>query len=477
MRGGSLAFLGWNIVLARATFFCNLRTLIMRKPKTIIIGSGLAGLSAGLELADQGFEVLLLEASPYIGGRTASWNKDGMDVESGLHRVLGFYTAFPKLVKKAGLKMKDIIIWEDEIEVKIGSGVSDGPSYVYGASPVFKPFKTFSSPFRNHLISWKETWKATKFFISGIAVFATHPEKLDEFSVLDYARQFHLNEETIHRLLVPLTAGLFFIPPERYSAYVFFGPFVHALKRFYRVRIGAFRGGMTEVLADPIVERIVKLGGTVTTNAPVTRLIVANNRVQGVRVNDETDYACDYVVMAASLSPAHQIIRASSLEHAFPELLSLPAMPEVNLQLEFSRPAWPVDRTVFGVGTSLITFTEQSRTTFTAKAGRLSIILTPPDKIIGLKDEEIFEIFKRDAPKLGIDTTHVVNYRVIRHHADFYLLSPNMNKLRPRTRTSVEGLFLAGDYVRQSFMATMEGAVITGNNAAREVIAAKKSEK
>lgn len=74
--------------------------LIMRKPKTIVIGSGLAGLSAALELSSTGFEVLLLEAAPYIGGRTASWNKDGMEVESGLHRVLGFYTAFPKLVKK-----------------------------------------------------------------------------------------------------------------------------------------------------------------------------------------------------------------------------------------------------------------------------------------------------------------------------------------------------------------------------------------
>lgn len=130
-----------------------------------IIGSGLASLSAGLELADQGYEVQVLEASSFIGGRTASWNKDGMDVEPGLHRVLGFYTAFPKLVKKAGLKMSDIAIWENEVEVKI----SDGSSNIYGASPSSKPLKTFSSPFKNNLISWKETWKALKFFASGIA--------------------------------------------------------------------------------------------------------------------------------------------------------------------------------------------------------------------------------------------------------------------------------------------------------------------
>jgi 15-cis-phytoene desaturase len=441
----------------------------MPKPRTIVIGSGLAGLSTGLELARKGFKVLLLEASPfYIGGRTASWNKDGMEVESGLHRILGFYTAFPQLVKKAGLKMKDVVIWEDEIEVTI----ANGPSYVYGASPVFRPFKTFSSPFRNDLISWAETWKMFKFFVSGMAAYAIRPQKLDEYSVLDYAQRFQLAEETIRRMIVPLTSGLFFLPPERYSAYVFFGPFVHALKRFYRVRIGAFRGGMTDVLAGPIAEKITGLGGTVMTGARVTRLIVANNRVRGVEVNGVSNYECDYVVMAASLGPAHEIIRASSLEVSFPELLALQAMPEVNLQLEFTRPVWPVDRAVFGVGTSLITFTEQSRTTFKDKSGRLSIILTPPDRIIGLKDAEIYEIFKQDAPLLCIDPARVTGYRVIRHPADFYLLSPHMNKLRPGTRTAIENLFLAGDYVQQSFMATMEGAIITGNSAAREVMRA-----
>lgn len=124
---------------------------------------------------------------------------------------------------------------------------------------------------------------------------------------------------------------------------------------------------------------------------------------------------------------------------------------------------------MFGVGTFLITFTEQSRTTFKDKPGWLSIILTPPDRIFSMKDDEIFEKFKQDAPRLGIEPARVTGYRVIRHPADFYLLSPRMNKLRPGTRTAIGNLFLAGDYVRQSFMATMEGAIITGNSAAQEV--------
>jgi 15-cis-phytoene desaturase len=135
-------------------------------------------------------------------------------IGSGLRPwVLGFYKEFPELVKKAGLKMKDVVIWEDEIEIKLATG-ANGPSYVYGASPVFKPFKTFSSPFRNHLIPWSETRKVLKFLVSGISDWLAKPEKLDEISVLAYANRFHLNEETIRGLIVPLTPVYFsFRPP------------------------------------------------------------------------------------------------------------------------------------------------------------------------------------------------------------------------------------------------------------------------
>jgi 15-cis-phytoene desaturase len=98
---------------------------------------------------------------------------------------------------------------------------------------------------------------------------------------------------------------------------------------------------MTEVLAGPIAEKIAREGGSVTTNAKVIALIVVGNRIQGVRINDQVDHRCNYVVLAAPLGPAQKILTGSGMENAFPELLSLPSMPEVNLQLEFKRPAGP----------------------------------------------------------------------------------------------------------------------------------------
>ena len=69
----------------------------------VVVGAGLAGLSCALELTACRRGVLLLEGRRVVGGRTSSWDEDGMRVESGLHRVLGFYAAFPDLLRKAGL--------------------------------------------------------------------------------------------------------------------------------------------------------------------------------------------------------------------------------------------------------------------------------------------------------------------------------------------------------------------------------------
>lgn len=438
--------------------------IIYMAKKVVIIGAGLAGLSAGLDLQLGGYNVIILEAKGFVGGRTASWNQEGMDVESGLHRILGFYKQLPRLIKRAGLKVKDIVIWEDEIEIKI----PNGPSAVYGASLVFKPLKTLSAPFRNHIISWKDTRRLAKFFTSGLKDYILKPKKLDQYSVLEYAKKFKVSDLAIIRILQPLTAGIFFYQPDKYSAYVLFGLLAQAVRRAARIRVGAFKGGMTQVLASPIAEKLKKEGATVLTDMTVDKIEVKDNRVTGAYVKGEF-IGADAVILATSIGSAKRIVENSALQTKLKKVIQLPTMPEVNLQVEFTSPVWPVDRTVFCPGTSLITFAEQSRTTFKNKAGRLSIILTPPEELIHLSDEEIYRIFTTQASDLGIDLSKARQYRVVRHPNDFYSLSPGSEKLKPKTKTSFQNLFLAGDYVRQPFLATMEGAVVSGRKAAKAV--------
>jgi 15-cis-phytoene desaturase len=50
-------------------------------------------------------------------------------------------------------------------------------------------------------------------------------------------------------------------------------------------------------------------------------------------------------------------------------------------------------------------------------------------------------------------------------------MRPGTEPMRPEQQTPVPGLYLAGDYTKQPFTATMEGAVISGRLAAEAVLA------
>lgn len=83
----------------------------------IVVGAGLAGLSCAYELSAKGKKALILEAHGYAGGRASSFNDNGMDVESGLHRYIGYYSALPKLLKNCGVKIGDIVTWEEKADI------------------------------------------------------------------------------------------------------------------------------------------------------------------------------------------------------------------------------------------------------------------------------------------------------------------------------------------------------------------------
>lgn len=151
-------------------------------------------------------------------------------------------------------------------------------------------------------------------------------------------------------------------------------------------------------------------------------------------------------------------------------MLRLKSMPSVTFQLELSGPSMEVDRTTFGPLTAMTSFAEQSRTTFRGSKGRLSVILSPPEKFVQMDARKVLEIVVKDAARLGIDLRGKVrDYRKIVIPHDFYELSPGQDKLRPLQKTPIPGFFLAGDYTRQQYLATMEGAVYSGKRAAKLV--------
>jgi len=436
--------------------------------EVVVVGAGLAGLSCAFELVDRGHDVLVLEAREIVGGRTASWRADGMPVESGLHRWLGFYKALPELLDRAGIDVDQVVCWEDEIEIIAADG---GPRGVLGLAPFYKPAKTLGGLIGNtDLLPWRDKLRLARFLTVGLARYARDRDSLDEETVRGYAHANGISDELIHNLLTPLTAGIYFIPPERYSALAFFGLVAPGFPRVHRMRLGAFEGGMTDVMTGPLATAVAERGGQLRISSPVTQLVIEEGHATGVQVGPER-INTRHVVLATSLKPAQELIAPVLFDHDwFKPMLSLPSMPAVTIQFELTEPITDVDRTTFGPGTCWASFAEQSRTTFKHAPGRLSVILTPPEQFLDMADDEILERVIVDGTRLGFDIRDkITSWRVVRYGADFYSLAPGHDRLRPAQKTPVPGLTLAGDYTKQPLLATMEGAVISGALAAAAV--------
>jgi carotenoid phi-ring synthase / carotenoid chi-ring synthase len=85
----------------------NLPTYLNQDKSVVVVGAGLAGLACAYELSQRGFVVTLLEKSPQLGGKIASWeiNADGESfrMEHGFHGFFPQYYNLNSLVSEIGI--------------------------------------------------------------------------------------------------------------------------------------------------------------------------------------------------------------------------------------------------------------------------------------------------------------------------------------------------------------------------------------
>lgn len=76
--------------------------------KVVVVGAGLAGLAAAYELSQRGFQVTLLEKSPQLGGKIASWKikvgNEEFQMEHGFHGFFPQYYNLKSLVEELSIK-------------------------------------------------------------------------------------------------------------------------------------------------------------------------------------------------------------------------------------------------------------------------------------------------------------------------------------------------------------------------------------
>ena len=77
-------------------------------PEVVIVGAGVAGLTAARELSTAGARVLVLEARDRLGGRVMTHHAAEGPVELGAEFVHGAFPEIIGVVEEAGLRLREV---------------------------------------------------------------------------------------------------------------------------------------------------------------------------------------------------------------------------------------------------------------------------------------------------------------------------------------------------------------------------------
>lgn len=172
----------------------NLPQFLSQRKHVVIVGGGLAGLACGYELSQRGFKVTVLEKSPQLGGKIASWDiqvgNKTFKMEHGFHGFFPQYYNLNSLVNQ--LKIKDNFISLESYAVVFRN--NQYQPEVFRPSHSAFPWNVVdlgvSSPNRlnwginlTHLNHWKVFRE-----IGGFKIPNSY-QRLDEISVADWVSQ------------------------------------------------------------------------------------------------------------------------------------------------------------------------------------------------------------------------------------------------------------------------------------------------
>jgi len=428
-------------------------------PSVIVIGGGLAGLATAAALGNAGFQVDLFEARGFLGGRATSYPLpgDGSEIiDNCQHLILRCCVNILDFYKR--LDVSDRIHFHKQIYF-IEPG---GRTSVMCAGRLPAPLH-FTGSFRSlAFLSVSDKLSIAR------GLLAIRRERrwrtdLDRITMLDWLREKRQTPRAISRFWNQVLVSAINEDLDRMAA-------SHAFQVFWLGFLAAsnsYQMGIPSVpLGDLYSPEVWKRIGNVRLHlrAPVDRVVVENGCVMSIAAGGE-QHSADYYVCALPFERIPAVAPELELD-----LSRFEHSPITGVHLWFDRSltqlphATLLDRTIQWM--------------FNKSAGRYlqlvvsasrSLVDVPRADVIALAVKELADFFPK-ASEAKIEKAHVV-----KEVRATFSAAPGLEQSRPTSSTKFPNFFLAGDWTRSGWPATMEGAVRSGYLAAEALTQAAGS--
>jgi 15-cis-phytoene desaturase len=310
-------------------------------------------------------------------------------------------------------------------------------------------------------------------------------EECDKYSWSEWLELHNIPKRVNDEVFIAMSKALNFINPDEISSTVI----LTALNRFLQEKNGSkmafLDGNPPQRLCEPIVEWIRERGGEVHLNSPLRRIeltgdgSVSGFRLAGVQGQEPRLLQADAYVSALPVDPLKLLLPEPWKQLPFFEKLEgLRGVPVINIHLWFDRKLTEIDHLLFSRSDLLSVYADMSNTCreyADPERSMLELVFAPAEEWIGRSDEAIVEATLNELRRLfpdhftGEDQAQLRKARVVKTPLSVYKTVPGCQQLRPTQDTPIANFFMAGDYTMQRYLASMEGAVLSGKLCAEAV--------
>lgn len=415
-----------------------------------VVGGGWAGLAAAVELTAHGLPVTVLEAAKQLGGRARSVDWHGIRIDNGQHLFVGAYRETLRLMRQ--------VCSDDKLERRALQLIL--PDFRLTLPRLPAPLHLAWGLLTARGLSLVDKLSAAAFMQT---LQRRHFRLAHDITAALLLAQQRQSARLIDALWAPICVAALNTPLDQASAQVFCNVLRDSLagdRSDSDLLLG--RGEADALFPAPAAAYILRHGGDVRLCERVEAII----RQDGAYVLSGTDVRAERVILAVHAS------RLPALLARLPEMAAVSAQvrrytwqPIHTAWLRFAEPVrLPYPMLALGGGQSPWVFDRHD-----LAAGLLSVVTSAQGPHLALPDDALrAHYLARLQALLGALPT-LLDWKTIVEKRATYACTPDLP--RPHPATPLPGLYLAGDYTRGDYPATVEGAMRSGVECARLILA------
>lgn len=420
-----------------------------------IVGAGWAGLATAVELVRREFDVTVFEASAEPGGRARALGFDGSTVDNGQHVLLGAYGETLQLMRRVGAAPNRLLARRPLTWVLEGPGERIELRLPRAPAPVAVPWGLM----RAHGFSRSERLRA----LASVPRLRGPPRR--DCDVATWLNRCGQPAAVQRALWGPLCLAALNTPPERASARVFARVLDEAFRRHGAADLLLPRTDLGGLFPRPARDWLTRNGASLHFSTRVSSIEMQGRGWQVHAGGEVAEF--DHVVLATEAHATARLLPDDDGSRAVAERLrALGHAPITTVYLRYpSQVALPEPMIGRLDGPGQWIFDRR----LTGQAGVMAVVISADGEHMQWSREQVAAAVTDQLARAYPDWPAPTASTVVREKRATFDCAPGIGEHRIGVRGPCAGLWFAGDHVASGLPATIEGAVRSGVQCAREL--------